>query len=262
MDSLKTDQAAQSEVEKTTQVASPPTEAQPTEAQTTQVEAKPERVPDELPTDSEEQRRAFQAMRQELKQLKEETKARSKSESAFNVFKPQPTANLADPVRVEDYSDPMTGEINRPAYNAALEARQARLDASRAQSSVQDQLDEYQARAKHPELFADPEAEEEIASRWYFNRIQGKPVTVSDIADSVARKYSRAVSKAEKIGAEKALEQVTPKEQAALQATSQTSAPAQRASSEEDLDRLRSATRFGSEDAVAARLRGIPWANK
>ncbi len=55
------------------------------------------------------------------------------------------------------------------------------------------------------------------------------------------------------------------KEQAALQASAQNSAPAKRASSQEELDSLRTATRFGgssADEAIAARMRSIPWANK
>ena len=264
MDTLKNDQAAQNEVETTTQVVSPTTEAPTTQTQTPQAQAKPETVPDVVPDDIEEQRRAFQEMRQELKRLKEEKTVRSQSESAFKVFRPQPNAtlDLAQGLKVEDYTDPLTGEVNRPAYNAATEARQARMAAVQAQSSVQEQIDENNARSKHPELFADPEIEEEIASRWYFNRIQGKNVSVTDIADSVAKRFSKAVSRAEKSGMEKALTEVSPKEQAALQASSQTSAPARQAASQEDMSRLQNATRFGSEDAIAARMKGIPWANK
>lgn len=261
---------AEEKVEETTsQDNSPKSEAQPTEAQTPKTEVdqpKSEGESDGVESSmSEEQRRAFQEQRLEIKRLKEEKQARLKSESAFQVFKPRPAANLAEPVRVEDYTDPVTGEINRPAYNAAMEARQARIEAARADQSFEERIDEYRAREKYPDLFANPVIEKRIAAEWYFEKVQGNNVTVSEIAESYAREFSKAVSKAEKVGAEKALEQVTPKEQAALQASSQTSAPAQRVASEEELDRLRAQSRGvggSAEEAIAARMKAIPWANK
>jgi hypothetical protein len=265
MDDLKTDQAVQNVVDETTQVNSPTTEAPATQGQTTKGEANPESVSNELPNDTEEQRKAFQEMRLELKQLKEEKAARSKGESAFKVFRPQVSNVYPAELRVEDYTDPMTGEINRPAYNAATEAVKARQAANMAQQSVTDQLDENTARLRHPDLFADSEAEEEVAARWLFAKQQGKNVTISDIADSVARKYGKAVSKAEKVGMERALEQVTPKEQAALSATAQNSSPAKARSSEEDYLRLIDASRRGgseSMDAITARMKGVSWVNK
>lgn len=265
MSDLKSEDAvAQNAAQPSVQTSSPPVEEQSTTVQTSQPEAPEERVPDEVPETEEERRKAFQEMRQEIKRLKEERQVRTKSESVFNALRPKADVANAE-LRVEDFTDPVTGEVNHPAYNAAMRAEQARLAAVQANQSVQEQLDEYQARSKYPELFADPEIEEEIASRWLFNKYQGKSITVSDIAASVAKKYNKAVSKAEKSATEKVLTEVTAKEQAALQPSTQNSTPAKRASSQEELEGLRNATRYGGSDgemAIAARLRSIPWANK
>lgn len=235
----------------TTQVESPPTEAQPTEEQTTVTTEES----DVSQTMSEEQRRAFQEMRLENKRLREETEARKKSESAFDVFRPQPQPLGIDP---NQFIDPNTGERNEYAYQQAI-ARNARAE---AQSATKDELDEYQARQKHPELFSDPEAEEEIAGLYFFNKARGNNVSVSQIAERVAKRYQKAVTKAEKIGAEKILTEVSPKEQAALAASSPTSSPARQAQSDEDLERLRQQSRGrgrASEEAVAQRMKNIPW---
>ena len=53
--------------------------------------------------------------------------------------------------------------------------------------------------------------------------MRGENPTVSEIAGRVAKRFGTAVSKAEKIGAEKILEEVYPKEQAALAAQGGTS---------------------------------------
>lgn len=267
----KSDKAEEKVVEtETTQVESPTTESPITGDETAQTEevSKTSVVEksDDLPEDSEEQRRAFQEMRQEIKRLKEETKLKNKSESAFNMFRPQtPPASQPGPVRVEDYQDPMTGETNWTAYNNAVNdalVKTRQIASFEAQQSTQELIDENNARNKHPEIFADPEAEEEIASRYLFYKMRGENVSISDIAERVAKRYSKAVSKAEKIGAEKALNEVTEKENAGLSASSQTSQPARTTESVEDYERLRANTRRGDDDAIAARISKIPWANK
>jgi len=265
MDDLK-QVAEQKEVEETTQTTPPVVEAPSTEEQTQTTDATVSATTDDFPEDVEGQRRAFQEQRLEIKRLKDERKARSKNESAFSAFRPPVNqVNLAQQIRTEDFTDPITGEINRPAYNAALHAESARQASVRAEQSVAEQIDEYKARERHPELFADPEIEDEIASKWLFRKWKGENVTVSDIADSIAKKYSKAVSKAEKSGAEKALQEVTEKEQAALQANTQTSSQSRTQQSQADMERLRELTRRGGDtgvDAIAARMNSIPWANK
>jgi hypothetical protein len=52
------------------------------------------------------------------------------------------------------------------------------------------------------------------------------------------------------------------KEQASLTVSGQTSQPAQQAASAEQLEELGRKSRFGDDDAIAARMSKIPWANK
>lgn len=250
----------ESAVEETTQTSSPQVKEATTEPQTPKEQATPEAVPEE----SEETRREFQAKRlnEENRRLKEELKAREQRESAFAAFRQPVVPDLNQGLRVEDYTDPVTGEVNRPAYNAAYQATQARQAAFQAQQSVAEQIDEYQARQKFPHLFSDAEIEQEIADRWFAAKMRGENVTVSFVAERVNDRFAKAVSKAEKQGVEKALTEVGPKEQAGLAASAQTSQPARTAQAGTDLDNLRELSRQGSDDAIAARLAGIPWANK
>lgn len=213
---------------------------------------------------SEEQRRAFQDMRLENKRLKEEMETRKTSESAFKVFRTQ-TPPASQPVRVESYQDPITGETNWTAYNQAQQAfnqqivQQARAE---AQAAAQELIDEQNARVKYPDLMNDPVTEKQIASRWLYEKVQGNNVSITDIAGEFARNFKLAVSKAEKIGAEKALNEVSEKEQAGLVAETQTSQPARAGESEEELGRLSARTRGGDDEAITARVSRIPWANK
>jgi len=247
----------------TAQTSPPQVEAPLTEEQTSQ--ETDSQVTDELPVDVEEQRRAFQEQRLEIKRLKEENEARAKSESAFKVFRPQAPQAQSNPIRVEDFKDPYTGELDLDRYNGAvnnalLNAKQgARYE---AQQAVEERLDEDKARTKYPELFADAETEQEIADRWFAARMRGENPTVSDIAGRVAKRFTTAVSKAEKIGAEKILEEVSPKEQASLAAEGGTSYSSRNQISDDEFERLKRQSRgrdSSAEEAIAKRLKGIPY---
>lgn len=263
MDETKKDAVAQSAPETTGVTESPRVEVPTTEAQTTVENANQPRELDDPKFQTDEERRAFQKMRLENKQLRDEIEGRRRNESAFAPFRTQvATPNLAQGLRVEDFTDPLTGEVNRPAYNAAQEAVKAQQVAQLAQQSVGEQIDEYQARQKHPELFADPEIEQEIADRWFAAKMRGEQTSISEVSERVAKRYQKAVSKAEKIGAEKALTEVTPKEQAALAASSQTSAPSRQASAIEDREQLRTQVRQGKDDALAALMKSVPYVNR
>jgi hypothetical protein len=254
----------------TTQVAPPTTEEPTTEVQTEVKESDDQgSVIEEsvdVPEDVEEQRRAFQEQRQEIKRLKSEIQNRNKGESAFSAFRQQtPPVGQVNAVNIQDFQDPITGETNWQAYNQQVNTAlsQVRQSATyEAQQAVREEIDEQNARNKHPELFSDPEVEQEIADRWIAAKIRGENPTVTDIADRISKRFGKTISKAEKIGAEKILNEVSEKEQASLTVSGQTSQPAQQAASAEQLAELSTKTRYGDDDAIAARMSKIPWTNK
>jgi len=265
-------QAEEKEVEvETTQVPSPDTKDSTTGDQTTAKESGDQgsvaEDESDLPVDEMERRRAFQEQRQEIKRLREEVAARGPRESAFNAFRAQtpPVGQTVAP-RIENYTNPVTGETDYAAYNQAVNqviTQQASQNAAYiAQQTTKELLDENNARQKHPELFADQETEQEIADRWLAAKMRGENPSISEIADRVAKRFKRAISSAEKVGAEKILTEVSEKEKAGLSASSQTAQPARQQASQEDLERLQTQTRRGDDDAIAARISRIPWANK
>ncbi len=255
------DEAAQSAVETdTTDTISPQVEEQGNQAQTEQGET-PEVNVDDFPTDVAEQRKAFQEQRLEIKRLKEEreTKVEPNRPSAFAAFRPQsPQAGV---VNIQQFTDPNTGDINLDAYNAAVLSRAESVATQKATQAVTEQLDEANARSKYPDLFKDADIEREIADRWLAAKVRGEEVTVVQVADQVNKRFSKAVSNAEKAGMERALTEVTPKEAAALAVTGQTRQSRQSGSDAEHA-KLVNESRMGGlkgENAVAARLAGIPW---
>ncbi len=251
-------------VEDTTQTDSPKVEVPTTKEQTIQ-ETEPQ-VTEDLPADKEEERRAFQEQRLEIKRLKEEKEARIKSESAFDVFRPKANPqSQSGPIRVEDFTDSYTGEIDWASYNREVNnALQGVKESARfeAQQTVQDTIDENNARTKYPDLFSDPETEQEIADRWFAAKMRGENPSISDIASRVAKRFGTAVSKAEKIGAEKILEEVSPKEQAALAAEGETSSSSRGQISDDEFEKLKQQSRgrgSEAEDAIVKRLKAVPY---
>lgn len=261
----------QSAVEtETTQVSSPATEVPTTGVQTTQEESVDQGSAVEgesnLPGMTEEQRRAFQEQRLEIKRLREEVASRKQSESAFAPFRTvTPPVSQQSDIRLENFIDPNTGLTDYTAYNHAVNQQIARAEQTArytAQQTTQELIDENNARNKYPDLFNDPETEREIADRWLAAKMRGENPSIADIAGRVANRFQRAVSKAEKVGAEKALTEVTEKEKAGLSASGQTSEPGRQQLSAEEAENLSYQTRKGNYDAVASRLSKIPWANK
>jgi len=253
----------------TTQTSSPQVESPITGDETVQEEAVVQtpvaEESDVTSTMTEEQRRAFQEQRLENKRLKEELGSKPKEESAFNAFRAQTPPIPSGPVQLQNFVDPITGETDWQSYNAAQQSREQQILAQarfEAKSEVQETLDEQSARTKYPELMNDPVTEKQIASRWLYEKVQGNNVSITDIAGEFARNFKQAVSKAEKIGAERVLNEVSEKEKAGLTAESQSSQGQVRVTSQEDVERLSVGTRRGDADAVTARISRIPWANK
>ena len=256
---------AESADEATSQASSPQAE-EPTEVQeTTQQTESGETETQELEEDSnvensnkdvDAQRKAFQEMRQENKRLKDEIEARKKHESAFATFKPQ--GNQQGPVTLEQFADPETGEVDWGRYNQTIQ-QQAQVI---AEQQVQQKFDEYEARQAHPELFNDPETEEELASQWLFEQYRGNNVSIKEIADRYAKRHSKAVSKAEKKGAEQALTELSDKEKASLEARGQNANQARAQQRIEDTEVMKERVRYGDTESLTALMSQVPWANK
>lgn len=249
-------------VETTTQDSPPQSKEVTTEPQTTseaQVEPeKKEEVPEdaELKFSDEEQRKAFQKMRLENKKLREEMGARQKNESAFDVFKPKAPVGGVD---INNYVDPVSGNVNWNAYNQAV-STQATVQATNA---VKEQLDEERARNLYPDVFANSKLENAIAGQWFAAKLQGKEVSItelaSDYADLVKQSVAKAEKQAEKRGAEQALTELTVKEAASLQAQSTNSAPARQAQSAEDEENLKVRARYGDDDALTRLVASVSY---
>jgi hypothetical protein len=248
--------AAQSAVEQTTtQTDSPRVEEKPTVSQTTESAAVQE-VSDEFPESQEEQRKAFQQMRQELKALKE-AKEETPKESAFDAFRPQQQVTGA-PVDPQLYADPISGNVNWQAYNQALKQEAT----TAARQAAQEMMDEQTARTKHPDLFTNPARERKIADLWFAAKMRGENPTITQVADEYARELGSVLSKAEKNAAEKVLTEVSEKEKAAMAVTSQSSHAAQAQVTSYETEAAMDRVRRGDTDALASLMSKVPWAGR
>lgn len=260
MDKKQENVAVESEVETTTQAESPQVEVPTTEEQTVteQIDQSEQQQVSDVESVELKDPREFQIKRlaEENRRLKSE-----KQNSAFDAFRPQVPAVSNQQVDVRNYTDEY-GSIDYNAYNAELVKNAQQVAKIEAANTVNELLDENNARSKHPELFADPDIEQEIADRWIAAKLRGEEITISDVANRVATRYHKDVSKAEKRGAEKILQEVSVKEQAGLSASGQTSQGSRAAQSDENQAVLEAETRVGNQDAIVARLKNIPWANK
>jgi hypothetical protein len=253
----------QSAGEETPQVSPPQTEVESSTQQTPT-----EQQPVVVEQNELDDPREFQNRRlaEDNRKLKAELEAKAKNESAFDVFRPR-QAPVAAPtgVNIYDYVDQESGTVDWNSYNGAVNnaiAQTQQVASYTAQQTTREIIDEQTARTKYPEVFANPELEEQAASMYLFAKMQGRDVSVSDIAAKIARGTSKAIAQAEKAGAEKILSEVSEKEAASLQASTQTSAPARQAASADQLERLRQQSRGRgreSDEAVAVRMSAIGW---
>lgn len=268
-DNKKSAAVEEKEEETTSQDSSPQSKEEITEPQTEQAEIESQKKPDEVseePSDAdpnvepkeepegmtEEQRKAFQQQRLEIKKLKEEQEARKKGESAFDSFRPKPQ-QLGVP-DINNFVNADTGAVDWSGYNQAV-INQAQ---SVATQTVQDQIDENNARQKFPDVFADPDLEEAVAGQWFANKLQGKDTSISDLAEKFSKKLTKATTKAQKEGAKKALTELTPKEQASLSVQGQSTGAQTQANVEEE-ETLRQKARHGDEDALTQLMKGVSW---
>lgn len=258
----ETNQAVAENVEETTSQASSPQAKEPEVQETTQETESGETKTQEFEEDSSgsdlpemtnEQREAFQRMRQENKRLKEEVEARKKHESAFATFRSQGSQNSQ--ITFEQFADPNTGQVDWNGYNLAVQRQASAV----AQQQVEEKLDEYEARQKYPELFNDPEIEEELASMWFFGKYKGENVSIKEIAERYARRHNKAVAKAQKKGAEEALTELSAKEKASLEARGQNASQAVAQQRAEDAQALRERVRYGDANALTNLMSNVPW---
>ena len=222
-----------------------------------------------LPADaSERTKEQFEKLRTELRSTKEELgKYKTvQSETPLNPFRVKPTPSTQS--IIESAYDPMTGEFDIKALKTLEDqTKRATEQAQQATFKLQefeDQRKEEEAYQEFPTLKTDSELRRKVRalltdSILNPNEYGGKELTPLAAAKLLTQPSKKAVDAAKDEGAKEALERLTPKEQAALEATGRSD----RRNEVSDLEDLRWKTRAGNADerkaAIMERLKSIPW---
>lgn len=215
-----------------------------------------------LPEDvSERTRKNFDQMRDQLRQERER---REYLEGVFNSIN-QPKQEAQAPIY-----DPETGLLNEKVLtDVQRRTTEAESRAVRAEAAIQGYLrqqEETEAFTAHPELKPDSKQfnktlhnlTRSILTDSMLNpqEYNGKQLSFKEAADFAKNVSKPVLDQARQDGAKNALEQLTPKEQAALEATG---TPTRRSEVNSSLPDLQRGTRKGDVNSVIERLKGVPW---
>lgn len=250
------DSAIPTEEQKTSQVSEEQSAVEPEGQQTAEPQKETEA---EIPDKKQEYNKAeFEKLREKFR---EEKARRLYAENVTRVQPPQPAP-------VIPLYDPETGILNEQAMNElnrrSIEATERARRAEQAVQNIAIQQEEKETFAVHPEL--DPSSKKFdkalhrttraiLQDAMYFPEDYGGKslsfLEAAGLAKSVHKDKDINAAKVE--GAKEAIEQLTPKEQAALEATG---AP-QRRTGTSNLDDLRRRTRKGDIEAIVERLNNL-----
>lgn len=240
--------------------ATPTGEQQTTE---TSKEVAGDGLPDEA---SERTKSRFDTLTTELR---EERQKREALEKAFSTLKPKETSREPD----APIYDPDTGLLNEQALNTVqLRAQQAEEQAHKTQAELQQLLEDrkkevqlkedQEAYTAHPELnpeaktfnkdLRDVTASLMLRSMLHPEEFEGKQLSHKQAGDRAKDLISKISGNVREEAAREAIEQLSPKEQAALEA-----AGSQVRQNTGDLESLKRRTRSGDVSAIVERLKGV-----
>ena len=271
------DNQGQQDPVKATQESAVPTEEQKTPtleevdneaAQETEVTSTTETTEGLPDVASERTRKEFEKLRDELRT---ERSRRIETERMFGQ-NPQPTPQQFVPnnTAVTQVYDPSTGLLNENALNdiqlKAMQAEQRAVKAEQAIANFQVEQQTREAYIAHPELNPkskdfDADLNKRVRAFALDSMIHPEDYGNNQLSFKEAADYAKSattpkvVEQAKKAAAQEAIEQLTPKEQASLEAVG---SPDRRQEVEQPLDQLRFRSRKGDQDAIVERLKGIP----
>lgn len=245
-------QQAEQAPEMNNQEAPMPSAEQTTTVEDNSQDGLPESAPDRT-------RNEFEKLRS---QLREERERREALEGAFKTLQPKEAQQ-------EPIYDPNTDQLDWNQLNdiqrRTLEAEQRATKAEEAVQKFQQEQETREAYQVHPE--ADPSSKEFdpkmknlaagviLQSMLNPQEFGGKQFSLKDAYDYLkADNQTAAVEQARKEGAQEAIEQLTPKEQAALEATGTSG---RRSDLGQNHDTLVQRSRKGDIDAIAERMNRI-----
>ncbi len=231
------------------------------DTQASEVENSEAALPDDA---SDRTKREFEKLRS---QLADERQKRMQSESVFDSIRMKPQANTGE---LGNLYDPNTNLVDIAALEQLrIKTLSAEERATRAERTVERYVEEQQTKealAVHPEL--DPSKKGFNQTLYKATRAilldsmvnpqdyDGRQLSYKAAADLAKSVNNKVVADAERQGATKAIEGLSSKEQAALEATGRSDGR----SYTEDSDDLAYRTQKGDVKAIMERLKRIPTA--
>jgi len=223
-------------------------------------EAKTEDTELEISSDAKERtREQFEKLKS---QLAEERERRMRLERVFTTNTPQQQRQQ----EVPEWYDPDTQSVDVKKLQQRENALQQKIGLLESQltgiTRKEEEQQEQETYKAYPELNPksgdfDERFQKQLISYLATEYAEGRRPTMKQAADDIVALAERRAKNAEKVGAQKALESLSPKEQAALEATGRSD----RRIPSENLEAVRARTRLGGRqgtDAIMKRLQKIP----
>jgi len=183
-------------------------------------------------------------------QLAEERSKRVKAEQIFTTLKgtPQPRTQQPEPVgNAERQNAQLRQQVTKLSHQvqgiAVIETEKQEKEAFNAYPSLNPEGKKF-----------NQEFHNAVSGLLTNSLLKGDKTTFKEAADRIVGLSRKEVKQAEKAGADKALEQLTPKEQAALEATGRSD----KRLPSTDLADLQERTRHGDIDAIHERIKNLP----
>jgi hypothetical protein len=242
--------------ENETQDSAPSTEEQQTTEETTSA--------NELPKEASD--RTKERFDEKTSQLREERQRREALEGAFKTLKPE-----AKPEQDLPIYDPDTGLLNEQALtNVQLRAQEAEKQAQATNQKLETILEEQKKQSQeredqeaytaHPELnpknektfnkdLRDMTASLLLQSMVHPEEFGGKQLTHKEAGDKAKDLVAKISGNVKEEAAKEAIEQLSPKEQAGLEATG-----SRQRTGQTDMDSLQRRSRTGDPEAIMERL--------
>lgn len=229
--------------------------AQPAERDSQATQSKEVGLPDSA---SDRTTQQFEKLK---KQLAEEREKRTRLERLVDA--PQPKQQEGG---LPEWYNPETREVDVEKLQAERAREKAELESLKRQikgvSRLTEEQQEKEAYTSYPELNPksddfDNDFQEQVVSYMATRIARGENPTIKEAADKIMSLVERRSGQAKVQRAKEAIEKLTPKEQASLEATGRSDRRLPR----NDIEELRLATRYGGRsglNAAAARMRGTP----
>ncbi len=263
-------------LEDTQDVIAPENETQDTATSTVEqqtTETSKEVAENELPDEASERTKSrFDEL---TRQLSEERQSRKALEDAFKTLKPK---EVQQEETLKPIYDPDTGLLNEEVLTdyqrRTIEAEKRATQAEQAvQQYTEKQKQEYQEKEQerealeayeaHPDLNPTDKAFDQnlssvtssimLRSMLHPEEFGDKQLSFKQAGDKAKELVGKIAAGAKAQGAQEAIEQLSPKEQAALEATGSSN----RRSDNSNLEDLKRRTRRGDESAIIERLKGV-----